>query len=125
MRSKARQSVGDLMKRLLVDSEDRHLRAAVELGIVERSHFHDDDRTARRPGRHVRAAVGAELARHRILEVAARELLGRALGVGGSPRLGMTTNMLGAPPVMNWHSRQWHWPFRIGSPSATYRTLPQ
>jgi hypothetical protein len=37
----------------------------------------------------------------------------------------MTMNMFGAPPVMNWHSRQWHWALRIGSPSATYRTLPQ
>jgi hypothetical protein len=33
--------------------------------------------------------------------------------------------MLGAPPVMYWHSRQWHYAFIIGSPSATYLTLPQ
>jgi hypothetical protein len=35
------------------------------------------------------------------------------------PSGGIATNMLGAPPVMYWHSRQWHCAFSIGSPSAT------
>jgi hypothetical protein len=28
------------------------------------------------------------------------------------------TNMLGEPPLIYWHSRQWHCAFIIGSPSA-------
>jgi hypothetical protein len=37
----------------------------------------------------------------------------------------MSMNMFGAPPLMYWHSRQWHWACITGSPSATYRTSPQ
>jgi len=28
-------------------------------------------------------------------------------------------NMFGAPPLMYWHSRQWHCALSRGSPSAT------
>src|SRR6185437_10715883 len=74
------QAFGDLVEGLLVDREDRHLRREL-LRIVERADLHHDDWTARWLGGEVGAAVGAELARHRPLEVAAREGLGRALGV--------------------------------------------
>jgi hypothetical protein len=32
---------------------------------------------------------------------------------------GISRNMLVDPPVMYWHSRQWHCAFIIGSPSAS------
>ena len=35
------------------------------------------------------------------------------------PATGISMNMLGAPPVMCWHARQWHCARRIGSPSET------
>ena len=104
------------MERLLVDRVDRHLRAAEQRGIVERADLHDDGRELR-TRRQMGAAFGAELARDRLFEVGARELLGSALGVAEA-RQRHTMNMLGAPPVMYWHSRQWHWAFIIGSPSA-------
>src|SRR5690242_5076804 len=53
---------GDLVERLLVDGEDRHLRRVLP-GIVERADLDHHDRPARRLGREMGAAVGAELAR--------------------------------------------------------------
>jgi hypothetical protein len=35
------------------------------------------------------------------------------------PSGGIATNRFGEPPVMYWHSRQWHCACIIGSPSAT------
>src|SRR5262249_42250551 len=58
----------------------RELGRAEGLGIVERADLHHDDRPWRARDE-VRAAFGAKLACDRTLEVLARELLGRSLGV--------------------------------------------
>src|SRR5581483_6182606 len=77
----ARQAVRDMMESLFVDREDRHLRRAVEARIVERADFQDDGVQARPTGDQMGAAFGAEFPRHRAVEVAARELLGRSLAI--------------------------------------------
>src|SRR5271156_5324945 len=76
-----RQAVGDLMKSLLIDRVDRHLRAAEQAWIVERAHFQDRGRQARPPREETRAAFGAEFPRHGAFEIAAGKLLGRPLGI--------------------------------------------
>ena len=34
------------------------------------------------------------------------------------PLSGIPITTFGCPPEMYWHSRQWHWPLKSGSPSA-------
>src|SRR5271169_4903964 len=75
-----RYPLGDGVKRLLVDGVDRHLRAAVERGIVKRADLEDYRGQARPPRNQVGATFGAELARHRAFNVAAAKLPGRSLG---------------------------------------------
>src|ERR1700676_3628112 len=79
---KIRQAFRDLMKSLLVDGEDRHLRAAIETGIVECADFQDYRGQARPPRGEMRAAFGAEFPRHRAFQIGALELPGRSLGIG-------------------------------------------
>src|SRR5262245_1785559 len=69
------------MERLLVDRVDRHLRRAEHARIIERPDFQDHGRQSWPPRNEMRAAFGAEFARDRLVEVAALELLRRALGV--------------------------------------------
>src|SRR4029077_20190841 len=76
-----RQAVGNLMERLLVDRVDRHLRAAEQAGIIWLADLQDHGVQARPPRQDVRAAFGAKFPRHRVVEIAALELLGRAFGV--------------------------------------------
>ena len=64
------------------------------------------------------AAFGAKLACDRLLQILAGKLFRRAL-VYLKPSGGIATNMFGDPPVIYWHSRQWHCAFIIGSPSAS------
>src|ERR1700688_833160 len=70
----ARQAVGDLMERLLVDGVDRHLRAAKKARIVERADFQDHRRQTRPARDQMRAAFAAKFPRHGAFKVAAREL---------------------------------------------------
>src|SRR5580693_4501048 len=76
-----RQAFRNLMKRLLVDGENRHLRGAEQGGIVERADFQVYRRQTRPSRHHMGAALGAEFPRHRVLEIAARELLRLSLGI--------------------------------------------
>src|SRR5258708_7118585 len=69
------------MEGLLVAGVDRHLWGAEQLRIVKRADLDDDRGKALRAGRHVGPALGTELPRHRVLEVAALELLRLVLGV--------------------------------------------
>ena len=41
------------------------------------------------------------------------------------PFIGIIIITLGFPPVMYWHSLQWHWIEASGSPSAIYLIFPQ
>ena len=70
------------VKRLLVDGVDRHLRGAEQRGIVEGADFQHHCRQPRPPRQQVRAALGAEFARHRVFQIAAFERPWRSLGVG-------------------------------------------
>src|SRR5579872_393886 len=81
-----RHAFGDDMEGLLVDGEDRHLRRAKEARVVERSDLQDHERQVEAPGGQMRPAIGAELARHRRLEIAAGESLGRAAHVAEALR---------------------------------------
>src|SRR6202142_4509523 len=76
-----RHARGDLVKGLLVDGVDRHLRAAEKGGIVERADFQDQSRQALRARDEMGAAFGAEFPRHGAFKVAALELLRHSLGV--------------------------------------------
>src|SRR3954451_16304874 len=76
-----RHAFRDVMERLSVDGEDRHLRAAVKRGIVQRADLQDRGGQARPPCGDMGAAFGAEFPRHRAFKVAAGKLLRRALGV--------------------------------------------
>src|SRR5882757_8928889 len=76
-----RHTLRDVMERLAVDGEDRHLRAAVKTWIVQGADFQDRGGQAWPPGDEMGAAFGAEFARHRALKVAAGKLLRRAFGV--------------------------------------------
>ena len=63
-----------MVEALLVDGENHHLGRAEYGGIVERTHFDQHgSRQAWCPAQKVRAALGAELASGRILEVTAGE----------------------------------------------------
>src|SRR5579872_3390279 len=76
-----RHTLGQLMEGLLVTGVDRQRRRAIQLWIIERPDLDDDGRKTLWTRRHVGAAVGAELPRHRARQIAALELLGLVLGV--------------------------------------------
>src|SRR5258707_14803353 len=76
-----RHALGDMMESLLVDGEDRHLRAAIQAGVVERADFQDHRGQPRPARKHMRAAFGAKFPRHGALEIAARKLPRRSLGI--------------------------------------------
>src|SRR5262245_39593013 len=70
-----------MVEALLVDGEDHHHRPAEDARVVEGADLEQDGAgQTGRAGRDVRPALGAELARDRIRQVPALELLGRALG---------------------------------------------
>src|SRR6185503_1134227 len=74
-----RDALRHVVERLLVDREDHHLWSAEQARIIEGADLEEHGaRHGRGPRQDVRAAVGAELARHRIGEVAPAERLGRA-----------------------------------------------
>src|SRR5215475_7972264 len=79
------QALGNMVEGLLVDGEDGEARRTVELGIVQRADLYHDDR-ARRAGREMGAALGAELTRDRSRQILARELPRRAFGVAKGVR---------------------------------------
>ena len=81
-----RRAFGDLVEGLLVDSKDRHLRTAEDAWVVERTDLQDHRAQAWPARRQMGAALGAELARHRVFKIAARELLGHALYVAEARR---------------------------------------
>src|SRR5258706_6315693 len=76
-----RHALGDMMESLLVDGEDRHLRAAIEAGIVERADLQNHRGQTRPARKHMGAAFSAKFPRHGALEIAARKLPGRSLGL--------------------------------------------
>ena len=76
-----RHAFRDHMEGLLVERVDRHLRSAVQARIVQRSDLQDHHRQVRPAGREMGAAILAEFARHRPIEIAAGEALGRAAHV--------------------------------------------
>src|SRR5579859_5528974 len=78
----ARHALGDRVKLLLVAGEDRDLRGAVLGGIVERADLEHHGRQSGSMRDQMRAAFGAEVAGHCIVEVAAGELFRLASGVG-------------------------------------------
>ena len=70
--------------------------------------------TAGSPGRCVRqmrAALGAELARHRVFEIAARELLRRAGRVAKALGRHQHEHVGRRRPLICWQARQWHCAF--------------
>src|SRR5262245_8197642 len=81
-----------MVERLLVASVDCHLRR--ELGwVVQGPDFDYDDRPLR-SRYHVRAALGAELSRNRLLQILSSKLLGRTNGVFEGVR---------------WHGQKYIW----------------
>ena len=107
-----------MVKALLVDGEDRHLRAAEHAGIVERTDL-DEYRSGKAcPFPKMWVPHWAQNSRVTgLLRSARRKGLGEPL-VYAKFAAGMAMTALGCPPEMYWHSRQWHWPLNIGSPSA-------
>src|ERR1700733_9376112 len=82
----ARHALGDRVERLHVAGEDRRLRAAIHRGIVECAGFQDNGRQSLTVGRQMGATLGTEFTRNGVLEIAAGEFFGSALGVAESLR---------------------------------------
>ena len=107
-----------MVEALLVDGEDRHLRTAEHTGIIERTDLEEHSSGKACPSsQEVRPAFGAEFARTGFLRSLRLKSLGEFF-VYAKVAAGMAMTAFGCPPVMYWHSRQWHWPLNIGSPSA-------
>src|ERR1017187_1198051 len=70
------------MEALLVHRIDRHVRTAEQTGTIERADLDDHRRKSLWTSYYVSAAIGAEFARDRILQIATGEFLRRTLGVG-------------------------------------------
>src|SRR5260221_1351352 len=54
-----RHALGDMMESLFVDGEDRHLRAAIQAGIVQRADLQNHRGQSRPARKHMGAAVCA------------------------------------------------------------------
>ena len=76
-----RQAFWNLVKGLLVEGVDRHLRRPENTRMIERADLQDHSRQTRPAGQDMRAAFGTELPRHGAIEIAACKLFRCPLGV--------------------------------------------